>query len=103
MNLSPGADAFFSLDGGASAIAAFAAGTLNGDGSQAGHWRGGSGIMDAVLDVNTAYQTAANDLRTRRDRLRSPRRPRTNNAGAADLCSGWPKFGARHRPAIGYK
>ena len=77
MNLSPGANAFFSLDGGAVAIAAFAAGTLNGDGSQAGHWRGGSGIMDAVLDVNTAYQTAADDLRTRRDRLRSPRRPRT--------------------------
>lgn len=48
IDVSVGTEAFFSINGGATSLAPFSTGQFNGDGRQAMHWQGDSGIMGAL-------------------------------------------------------
>jgi hypothetical protein len=63
--LTPGSEAYFSIDGGATSLATFATGENFGDGWQAGHWQPGQGlgIMDANLPDDAIHNLTALDLR----------------------------------------
>lgn len=52
LDLSVGTDSYFSIDGGASSLAEFSTGRLNGDGQQASHWKDnlGLGIFDPTAE-----------------------------------------------------
>jgi hypothetical protein len=52
LDFRPGADAFFSIDGGITAIAPFSTGANNGDGRQASHWKDNLGL--GALDPTAA-------------------------------------------------
>lgn len=56
---------FFSVDGGATSIALFANGIVNGDGNQASHWKDflGLGIMDPTAFPGELMLVTENDLR----------------------------------------
>ena len=58
-------DKFFSVDGGATAIALFADGVNYGDGNQASHWKDnlGLGIMDPTAAYGERLTISQNDLR----------------------------------------
>jgi hypothetical protein len=58
-------DKFFSLDGGATALARFSTGEARGDGRQASHWKDslGLGIMDPTASTGELLAINANDLR----------------------------------------
>jgi hypothetical protein len=60
----PGDDAYFSLDGGATAIAQFSRGFYNGNGAQASHWLDnlGLGIMDPTAQKGELLSISSNDL-----------------------------------------
>lgn len=63
MDLSPGGEPYFSIDGGSSPLAQFATGQYNGDGHQAGHWKPGLGLMDAQQADGTRAGVTRLDLR----------------------------------------
>ena len=52
LDLRPGADSFFSIDGGRTAIATFSTGSDGGDGRQASHWKDNLGL--GALDPTVA-------------------------------------------------
>ncbi len=56
---------YFSLDGGATALAQFATGTYHGDGRQPSHWKDnlGIGVMDPTSAPGELLQISATDLR----------------------------------------
>lgn len=56
---------FFSVDGGLTAIASFATGVVNGDGTQASHWKDNLnlGIMDPTASYGELMVLRENDLR----------------------------------------
>lgn len=56
---------YFSIDGGATAIAAFSTGVVYGDGNQASHWKDnlGLGIMDPTASLGEKLGISATDLR----------------------------------------
>jgi hypothetical protein len=58
-------DKYFSIDGGATNIAAFATGDVFGDGRQASHWKDnlGLGIMDPTISSGDLLQINENDKR----------------------------------------
>jgi hypothetical protein len=60
----PGDDAYFSLDGGATAIAEFSRGFYNGNSAQASHWLDnlGLGIMDPTAQKGELLSISSNDL-----------------------------------------
>jgi hypothetical protein len=62
IDLAPGGEPYFSIDGGATQLAEFAGGVYNGDGYQAGHWLGGTGLMDASLADGVAHGFSTLDL-----------------------------------------
>jgi hypothetical protein len=55
---------YFSIDGGATPIAAFATGTFFGDGRQASHWKDGAGlgIMDPTAATGELLSISSNDI-----------------------------------------
>ncbi len=57
-------DKYFSIDGGATKIAAFSTGSTWGDGRQASHWQdnAGLGIMDPTIAPGELLQITENDL-----------------------------------------
>ena len=61
-----GRNKYFSLDGGATAIASFATGVTFGDGRQASHWKDnlGIGIMDPTAGTGELLTISATDLRS---------------------------------------
>ncbi len=58
------ADKYFSIDKGNTAIAAFATGSVNGDGWMAGHWQDNAslGIMDPTTSPDELLQISQNDV-----------------------------------------
>ncbi|NCP64480.1 MAG: PEP-CTERM sorting domain-containing protein [Paraglaciecola sp.] len=64
LDFRPGADAFFSIDGGATAIAPFSTGRFGGDGQQASHWKDnlGLGILDPTVAFGELLQVSVLDL-----------------------------------------
>src|SRR5205085_225814 len=58
-------DKYFSVDGGATPIAAFSNGTNFGDGFEASHWKDnlGLGLMDPTVAGGELLMFSANDLR----------------------------------------
>ena len=65
LDLRPGGLPFFSLDGGATNIAPFSSGRLNGDGQQASHWEDnlGLGILDPTFSAGEFGVITALDQR----------------------------------------
>jgi hypothetical protein len=62
-DLTPGTDAYFSIDGGVTSLGEFATGENFGDGWQAGHWRlGTGGIMDANLPDGAIHNLTRLDV-----------------------------------------
>ena len=55
---------YFSIDGGATDIAAFATGTTHGDGRQASHWKDnlGLGVMDPTAAAGELLSITSNDI-----------------------------------------
>ncbi len=64
-DLTPGVDAYFSIDGGITNLGNFATGEFFGDGWQPGHWQFDSdqGIMEAFLSDNAIHNLSPLDLR----------------------------------------
>lgn len=64
LDFQPGADAYFSLDGGTTNLAGFSQGYYGGDGHQASHWKDdlGLGIMDPTFYYGETGVTQALDL-----------------------------------------
>jgi hypothetical protein len=60
----PGANTYFSVDGGITNLGGFSTGRTWGDGQQASHWKdnSGLGIMDPTADFNSAMSVSALDL-----------------------------------------
>ncbi len=62
IDMTPGADAFFSVDGGATALVDFATGAYHGDGVQASHWREGLDMMVGTPEFDVAQTLTPRDL-----------------------------------------
>ncbi|MGB1197941.1 MAG: NF038122 family metalloprotease [Thalassotalea sp.] len=60
----PGAESYFSVDGGATNLANFSTGRHGGDGQQASHWKDhqGIGIMDPTAEAGEILRPTAMDL-----------------------------------------
>jgi len=64
LDLAAGSPAYFSLDGGTTAIAPFSTGAFNGNGDQASHWMDhlGLGLLDPKINPGELLEFTANDI-----------------------------------------
>lgn len=64
LDLRPGADSYFSIDGGATSLGHFSTGVHGGDGNQASHWKDGEnlGILDPTFAFGEVGNVSALDL-----------------------------------------
>jgi hypothetical protein len=63
----PGVESYFSIDGGATSLGAFATGDFNGDGWQASHWKRKQSGQDALGIMDPAVSFGQLDVFTNRD------------------------------------
>ena len=63
LDLTPGGELYFSIDGGTTALAGVATGVFNGDGFGPAHWTPGHGLMDPTWSDFVAVQLRPLDLR----------------------------------------
>lgn len=62
IDVTPGAAAFFSVDGGATSLGNFATGAFHGDGVQASHWPGDFELMSGETAFDFVYRLTPLDL-----------------------------------------
>ncbi|MEM9660258.1 MAG: NF038122 family metalloprotease, partial [Planctomycetota bacterium] len=62
IDLTPGGDPYFSIDGGATALTDFATGEFLGDGDQASHWQDAALLMSGRLAVDELQDLTRLDL-----------------------------------------
>lgn len=92
---------YFSVDGGATAIAQFSTGVNNGDGSQASHWKDdqGIGIMDPSAAPGEQLNISNTDVRAM-DVIGYTIVPEPSAAMFLGIAALWLGFGARRRPQL---